>query len=126
MAFDEKHKISEKFEDQEYEVITQPHTDILVFKIRAPNGRERTLHRNNLLALGNLSNDEDKTNEGLHCLDNSKGNTLHTEDTAAKINYVSEKNTLTIKEDSDSEDSETEILHIHFDIFMRNLRRLSL
>ena len=49
MKFEGKHKISDKFEEDIYEVIQQPRVDIPVFKLRSlKSKREKTLHRNHL------------------------------------------------------------------------------
>ena len=46
-----KHKIEDKYENDEYTVIDQPIENIPVFKIRSTEGKTRTLHRNHLLLL---------------------------------------------------------------------------
>ena len=45
LAFDGKHKIQDKFEEEVYTVTEQPRQDIPFFTVRAPSGSERTLHR---------------------------------------------------------------------------------
>ncbi|XP_053391952.1 uncharacterized protein LOC123557828 isoform X2 [Mercenaria mercenaria] len=60
LAFDGKHKISDKFEKDACEVIDQPNKDIPVFIIKSPNGETRTLHRNHLFLLGFIQNETDK------------------------------------------------------------------
>lgn len=54
LAFDGKHKLSDKWEEEPYTVITQPNTDIPGYTVRRENGtgRTRTLHRNLLLPIG--------------------------------------------------------------------------
>lgn len=54
VAFDGKHKLADKWEEDIYEVIQQPNSDIPVFVVQKENGtgRKRTLHRNLLLPLG--------------------------------------------------------------------------
>ena len=49
LAFEGKHKIADRFEEDLYEVISQPRRDIPVFKVRSEKGIEKTLHRNHLL-----------------------------------------------------------------------------
>ncbi|XP_033744324.1 uncharacterized protein LOC117330212 [Pecten maximus] len=53
MAFEGKHKISDKWEDDEYVVIRQPNPDVPVYVVRKCNGegKEKTLHRNLLLPI---------------------------------------------------------------------------
>ena len=55
-----KHKIQNKWEDDEYVVVKQPNPDIPVYTVKPVlGGRERTLHRNLLLPLdAKLTNDE--------------------------------------------------------------------
>ena len=52
LAFDGKHKIADRFEEDIYTIIEQPIKDIPVFKLRSEKGKELTLHRNKLLLLG--------------------------------------------------------------------------
>ena len=49
-----RHKIQNKWEDQEYVIVSQPNLDIPVYKVKPTTGegRIRTLHRNLLLPLG--------------------------------------------------------------------------
>lgn len=54
LAFEGKHKLANKFEDEECVIVEQPNVDIPVFKVKSSDGRLRTLHRNNLLALGTI------------------------------------------------------------------------
>ena len=52
LAFDGKHKISDKFEEDVYTVVEQPRPDIPMFTVKSDSGKELTLHRNQLLPLG--------------------------------------------------------------------------
>lgn len=54
VAFDGKHKLSNKWEEEPYDVIDQPNKDIPVFTVQRESGtgRKRTLHRNLLLPIG--------------------------------------------------------------------------
>ena len=48
VAFDGKHKLANKWEEDIYVVLKQPNPDIPVYTVKKQNGqgRERTLHRN--------------------------------------------------------------------------------
>jgi transposase InsO family protein len=67
VAFDAKHKIADKWEEEPYGIVSQPNRDILVYVVQRENGegRKRTLHRNLLLPIGFLPEDEnsEKPNE---------------------------------------------------------------
>ena len=54
VAFDGKHKLSNKWEEEPYDVIDQPNKDIPVFTVQREigTGRKRILHRNLLLPIG--------------------------------------------------------------------------
>ncbi|XP_056022199.1 uncharacterized protein K02A2.6-like [Ostrea edulis] len=54
VAFDGKHKLADRWEQEPYTVIVQPNSDITIFTVRRENGegRTRTLHRNLLLLMG--------------------------------------------------------------------------
>lgn len=52
VAFEGKHKIADRFEQETYEVIRQPIENIPVYEVRAPDGKVKKLHRNHLLPLG--------------------------------------------------------------------------
>jgi transposase InsO family protein len=56
LAFDGKHKIADRWEEEAYIVLAQPNSDIPVFVVQKENGhgRKRTLHRNLLLPIGAL------------------------------------------------------------------------
>ncbi|XP_053373989.1 uncharacterized protein LOC128546734 [Mercenaria mercenaria] len=51
LAFDGKHKIADKFEEEVYEVVEQPRLEIPVFRLRSKSGIEKVLHRNHLLPI---------------------------------------------------------------------------
>ena len=57
VAFDGKHKIADRWEDDVYVIIEQPNKDIHVYTVQKENGegRRRTLHRNLLLPVGYIS-----------------------------------------------------------------------
>ena len=53
VAWKERHKIQDKWEDEEYVVISRPNPDLPVYKVQpVEGGKIRTLHRNLLLPLG--------------------------------------------------------------------------
>ncbi len=56
VAFDGKHKIADKWEEDVYVILSQPNPAIPVFVVNKENGEEkrRTLHRNLLLPIGSL------------------------------------------------------------------------
>ncbi|XP_048251763.1 uncharacterized protein LOC124124353 [Haliotis rufescens] len=56
LAFEGKHKLSDKWEEDPYIVLSQPNLGIPVFVVKKENGegRNRTLHRNLLLPIGSL------------------------------------------------------------------------
>ena len=62
VAFDGRHKIADKWEEDVYIIIGQPNPDIPVFKVRKENGtgRVRILHRNLLLPVGSVESDMDQ------------------------------------------------------------------
>ena len=52
VAFEGKHKIADKFEEEPYTIIEQPRPEIPVFKVKSESsGLEKTLHRNLLLKI---------------------------------------------------------------------------
>jgi len=61
LAFSGPHNISDKYEQEVYEVMEQPHQDIPVYIVRSEDGIERKLHRNHLLPVG--SNNGQKITE---------------------------------------------------------------
>ena len=63
VAFKGKHKIQNRWEDEEYVIVSQPNLDIPVYKVKpvTGQGRERTLHRNLLLPLGTSISEEEQS-----------------------------------------------------------------
>ena len=59
LAFDGKHKIQDKWEQDPYIITGQPNIDIPVYELQKENktGRKRTFHRNVLLPIGTLFDD---------------------------------------------------------------------
>ena len=64
LAHEGKHKISDKFEDEEYTVINQKDQDIPVFTVKSDSGVEKTLHRNNLLLLDSAEEESHEVKSG--------------------------------------------------------------
>jgi hypothetical protein len=64
VAFDGKHKIADKWEEEPYRIVSQPNRDIPLYVVQRENGegRKRTLHRNLLLPIGFLPEDENSEN----------------------------------------------------------------
>ena len=62
VAFDGRHKIADKWEEDIYVIVSQPNSDIPVFKVRKENGtgRDRVLHRNLLLPVGSVESDDNQ------------------------------------------------------------------
>jgi transposase InsO family protein len=57
MAFEGKHKLANRWEEDVYVVMTQPNPDVTVYTVRKendPTQRVRTLHRNHLLPIGSV------------------------------------------------------------------------
>ena len=56
LAFDGRHKLSDKWEDKPYVVLKKPNPDVPVYDVQREDGvgRVRTLHRNHLLPIGEL------------------------------------------------------------------------
>ncbi|VDI53176.1 Hypothetical predicted protein [Mytilus galloprovincialis] len=56
LAFDGKHKLADKWEEDPYQIVNQPNKEIPVYEVKKENGtgRKKTLHRNLLLPIGFL------------------------------------------------------------------------
>jgi hypothetical protein len=67
VAFDNKHKISDRWENGTYIVLKKPNLDIPVYTVQTENGqrRKRTLHRNLLLPVGYISQTQRNKNSSL-------------------------------------------------------------
>ena len=59
VAFEGKHKLSDKWEEDVYIIIGQPNSDIPVYTVQKESGegKRRTLHRNLLLPIGSIAED---------------------------------------------------------------------
>lgn len=57
VAFEGKHKLANRWEEEPYVVLDRPNPDIPVYVVRKENveGRKRTLHKNLLLPIGTLN-----------------------------------------------------------------------
>ncbi|XP_046558879.1 uncharacterized protein LOC124267929 [Haliotis rubra] len=57
LAFDGKHKLADRWEEDPFVVLSQPNQDIPVFVVQRETGegRKRTLHRNHLLPIGSIA-----------------------------------------------------------------------
>ena len=57
VAFDGKHKLANKWEEEPYRVLRQPNPDVPVYEVQRESGegRKRILHRNLLLPIGHLN-----------------------------------------------------------------------
>ena len=62
VAFDGKHKIQDRWEDEPYIVLKQPNPTIPVYVVQkeSKEGRKRVLHRNLLLPIGYIDSDQRK------------------------------------------------------------------
>ncbi|XP_060073436.1 uncharacterized protein LOC132553223 [Ylistrum balloti] len=62
VAFDGKHKLSDKWEEHPYVVMNQPNPDVPVYEVKREDGegRSKTLHRNLLLPISFLPGHTDK------------------------------------------------------------------
>lgn len=95
LAFDGKHKLSDKWEEEPYTVTTQPNTDIPVYTVRKENGT-RTLHRNLLLPFGFIYDKEIPLHQS------TKDNVQHSLKKQDKTEEGSDSDT-TSEDESDSE-----------------------
>ena len=57
VAFDGRHKLADKWEEEPYVIISQPNDGVPVYELKREDGqgRKRVLHRNLLLPIGHLS-----------------------------------------------------------------------
>ena len=59
VAFDGRHKLADKWEEEIYKVVAKPNEDVPVYVVEGEEGKKkRTLHRNLLLPLGSRLNEE--------------------------------------------------------------------
>ncbi|XP_053400898.1 uncharacterized protein LOC128557552 [Mercenaria mercenaria] len=62
LAFEGRHKIADRFEEELYVVTEQPNPEIPVFEVKNRDGACRTLHRNNLLLVESIDNGPNESN----------------------------------------------------------------
>ena len=91
VAFDWKHKISDKFKVDVYTVVEQPTPDIPVFIVKSDSGKELTLHWDQLLPLG----EKEKTAE-------KKGKNTQHESVQEKEHEVVKQDSLNGNKDASS------------------------
>lgn len=116
LAFQGKHKIADRFEQEIYTVVKQPNEDIPVYVIRSPSGLEKTLHRNHLFPIGKSPNEkgtdtdqiEDEDKEQVKITQNLKG--VSRKDAAAEKVQKETDNRVERDEDSDEESGEYVVL----------------
>lgn len=81
VAFDGRHKLADKWEEEVYEVRDKPNEDIPVYVVRREDGdgRTRTLHRNLLLPLGGRQTGEESDAESV-AEETARGGDAHSPD----------------------------------------------
>ena len=74
LAFDGRHKIEDRWEEEPYVICKQPASDVPVYTVSKEDGtgRTRTLHRNHLLPIGSLPVDFEDDNQALTPVDDAK------------------------------------------------------
>jgi hypothetical protein len=79
VAYDGKHKIADKYEQQPYIVMDKPNIDIPVYVVQQEDrqGPTRILHRNLLLPIGHLPLDKHEENQ---CTDHESKSDIGTDD----------------------------------------------
>jgi hypothetical protein len=108
VAFDCKHKITDRWEEEPYQILRQPNPDVPVYVVKREGGtgRLRTLHRNLLLQIGHI--DPDETNPAKEkpiSKPRQKKTQLNQEEHQEELTNTEEE----IREDTDVSDSENEI-----------------
>ena len=65
LAFEGRHKLEDRWEEDSYEVVGQPDLEIPVFRVKKSDGtgRERVLHRNHLLPIASRTDAEDEISD---------------------------------------------------------------
>ena len=107
VAFDGKHKISDRWEPDVYVVKDKPNLEVPVYILGKENGEgpERTLHRNLLLPIGSLPLDSSSSAEGRHDSDADVGDNH-------PPNEVPAANTGNNDDDDDGDDDDESSLHL--------------
>ena len=122
VAFDGKHKIADRWENDTYAVLSQPNPGIPVYVVQREDkgGPKRTLHRNLLLPINSLPLDSGTTNDrntvmdqnddapaDTHSVDDVRDNdsdSISSDDTQDTQDY---NDVIQIDEDLDSDDPDT-------------------
>ena len=65
VAYDGKHKLADRWEEEPHVLLRQPNKDIPVYEVQKESGegRKRTLHRNLLLPIGHLTKIDENKNK---------------------------------------------------------------
>ena len=92
LAFEGRHKLEDRWEEEAYEVVKQPDTEIPVFCVRKQDGsgKVRTLHRNHLLPIA-AEKEEEEEQVVVSILLDEKNQESETEPTAAEANQTEEE-----------------------------------
>ena len=112
VAFEGKHKLADKWEDEPYIIQSQSNEDIPVFVVRKESGtgKNRTLHRNLLLPIGHLSSFDEKPIEKPIPAPRKKLIPAPIDKTRSRIQSrksdVNSTTTSTVHTDTDSEEEE--------------------
>ena len=108
VAFDGKHKIADRWEEEPYQILRQPNPDVPVYVVKREDGtgRLRTLHRNLLLPIGHIDPDERSlATEKPIPKPRQKKTQLNQEEHQEELTNTEEE----VREDTDLSDSEDEI-----------------
>jgi len=109
LAFDGKHKIQDRFEEELYDVVEQPREDIPVYKVRSRRSQKtKVLHRNHLVPVYH-QDEEDESRTDVK--------PLVEEDTSTKEDDVQMKSDRSgnrrDEEESDSDDGNSCVYHVN-------------
>ena len=127
LAFEGKHKLADKYEDQVYIVVEQPNREIPVFVVKPENGqgKPKTLHRNHLLPINSLpveppTNDNliKEVDQGISSVLNKEANTeFHNSKTSDQKDDLFQQSELEQQAENVESDSDDEsiIVTVHTD-----------
>jgi hypothetical protein len=108
VAFDGKHKIADRWEEESYQILRQPNPDVPVYVVIREDGtgRLRILHRNLLLPIGHIDPDErSQATKKPIPKPRQKKTQLNQEEHQEELTNTEEE----VKEDTNLSDSEDEI-----------------